>query len=104
MEFCFNNNLIVYCKKNSCEIFLVKLVEDWKLILDNKYVVGILLIDLLKVFDLFYLLLLLVKLWVYGFLESVIDMMRCYFIERKNRVWMRLGGYSEWREVSRGCL
>ena len=103
MEPRLNNNLTAYRKKNSCETSLVKLVEDWKLTLDNKQVVGILSTDLSKAFDSLHPPLLLAKLWAYGFSESAIDMMRCYFTERKNRVRMRSGGYSEWREASRGC-
>ena len=41
MEPRLNNNLTAYRKKNSCETSLVKLVEDWKLTLDNKHVVGV---------------------------------------------------------------
>ena len=102
MEPRLNNNLTAYRKKNSCETSLVKLVEDWKLTLDNKHVVGILSTDLSKAFDSLHPPLLLAKLWAYGFSESAIDMMRCYFTERKNRVRMK-SSYSEWREASRGC-
>ena len=42
MEPRLNNNLTAYRKKTSCETSLVKLVEDWKLTLDNKHVIGIL--------------------------------------------------------------
>ena len=94
MEPRLNNNLTAYRKKNSCETSLVKLVEDWKLTLDNKHVVGILSTDLSKAFDSLHPPLLLAKLWAYGFSESAMDMMRCYFNKRKNRVRMRSGGFS----------
>ena len=103
MEPRLNNNLTAYRNKNSSETSIVKLVEDWKLTLDNKHVVGILSTDLSKAFDSLHPPLLLAKLWADGFSESAIDMMRCYFTERKNRVRMRSGGFSEWREPSRRC-
>ena len=81
MEPRLNNNLTAYRKKNSSEISLVKLVEDWKLTLDNKHVVGILLTDLSKAFDSLHPPLLLAKLWAYGFSESATDMIRCYLTE-----------------------
>ncbi|PFX16582.1 RNA-directed DNA polymerase from mobile element jockey [Stylophora pistillata] len=102
MEPRLNRNLTAYRKKNSCEITLVKLVGDWKWTLDNKHVIGILSTDLSKAYDSLHPPLLLAKLWAYGFSESAIDM-RCYFTERKNRVRMRSGDFSEWRETSRGC-
>ena len=69
MEPRLNNNLTAYRKKNSCETSLVKLVEDWKLTLDNKHVVGILSTDLSKAFDSLHPPLLLAKvvgLWFLG--------------------------------------
>ena len=83
MEPRLSNNLTAYSNKNSCETSLVKLVEDWKLTLDNKHVVGILWTDLSKAFDSLHPPFLLTKLWAYGFSESAIDIMRCYFTEEK---------------------
>lgn len=37
-----NNNIIVYCEKKNCYIILIKLVEDWKRLLDDKKVNGVL--------------------------------------------------------------
>ena len=53
------------------------------LTLDNKHVVGILSTDLSKAFDSLHPPLLLAWRGAYGFSESAIDMMRCYFTERK---------------------
>lgn len=46
-----NRSLTAYRKKNSCETTLIKLVEDWKMSLDNKDMVDVLSTDLSKAFD-----------------------------------------------------
>ena len=98
-----NNNLTAYRKKNSCETSLVKLVEEWKMSLDNKNVIGILSTDLSKAFDSLYQPLLLAKLRAYDLADGALDMPRCYFAERRNRVRMGSGRFSEWRISTRGC-
>ena len=40
-----------YRKRYSCEITLVRLVEDWKRSLDNNHTVGVLSTDMSKAFD-----------------------------------------------------
>lgn len=49
----FSDVIIVYCIKNSCEIMLIRLIEIWRVELDSKRIVGILLLDMSKVFDFF---------------------------------------------------
>ncbi|CAB4012794.1 Hypothetical predicted protein [Paramuricea clavata] len=97
------NNLTAYRKKNSCETSLIKLVEDWKISLDNKTVVGVLTTDLSKAFDSLHPPLLLAKLKAYDLSEEALVMLRSYFTERKNRVRMRSGCRSQWRDSKRGC-
>lgn len=96
MELHLNNNLTAYFKKNSCKTSLVKLVEEWKMSLDSRNIVGILSTDLSKAFDSLHLPVLLTKLRAYDLSKDAIDMLRCYFAERKNRVRMRSGVLSEW--------
>lgn len=64
--------IIVYRKKYSCEIVLIGLVEDWRLVLDNKQKVFLLLMDMFKVFDLVFFLLIVVKFGVYGFNDKLL--------------------------------
>ncbi|CAB4005512.1 Hypothetical predicted protein [Paramuricea clavata] len=70
MEPKLENNLTAYRKKNSCETSLIKLVEDWKISLDNKTVVGVLTTDLSKAFDSLHPPLLLAKLKAYDLSED----------------------------------
>lgn len=58
-------------------------MENWKRVIDDCYIVGILFIDMFKVFDLLYFLLFLRKLDVYGFLMLFIGLIWLYFIEKK---------------------
>lgn len=65
--------MIVYRKKKcSCEIVLIGFVEDWRLVLDNKQKVFLLLMDMFKVFDLVFFLLIVVKFGVYGFNDKLL--------------------------------
>ena len=103
MEPRLNDNLTAYRKRNSCETTLVRLVEDWKHMLDNGEVIGMLSTDLSKAFDSLNPPLMLAKLRAYDFSEQSIQMMSSYFSCRKNRVRMGSSIVSEWRQAVRGC-
>lgn len=65
--------------------------------------VGLLSIDMSKVFDCFYYFLLFVKLEVYGFKNESIKLMKLYFMDCYNR--LRIGGIvSFWKRVKKGCF
>lgn len=100
-EIIFDNLMLVYLKWYSCEIILIWLVEDWKYGRDVGEIVVILLIDMSKVFDFVYLILYKVKLKVYGFCESVLNLMKFFFDGRKNRLWVGMV-ISSWKEIRRG--
>jgi len=90
-----------YRKTHSCETTLSRLIEDWRLSLDQKLSVGILSTDVSKAFDSLQQTLMLRKLQAYGFNKTT-DILRSYFQDRMNRD--RLGSLvSEWRSVDRGC-
>ena len=78
-----------YRKRYSCEITLVRLVEDWKRSLDNNHTVGVLSTDMSKAFDCLSPDLLLSKLQAYGLCSNSLALLKSYFTNRKNRV--RLG-------------
>ena len=59
-------SLSAFRKSYSCETVLVRLVEDWKALLDKHQVVGAMLLDLSKAFDCLPHRLLLAKLSAYG--------------------------------------
>ena len=58
--------LAAFRKGYSCETTVLKMVEDWKEALDNKRIVGAMLVDLSKAFDCLPHHLLLAKLHAYG--------------------------------------
>lgn len=92
-----------YRKTHSCETTLIRLIEDWRLSLDQKLSVGILSTDMSKAFDSLQQTLVLRKLQAYGFNNKATYILRSYFQDRMNRV--RLGSaVSEWRSVDRDAL
>ena len=91
-----------YRKKHSCEVALLDLIEDWKLALDNHYIVGILSTDMSKAFDSLYHSLIQAKLKAYGIGRSSLTLIDSYFANRYYRV--RLGPVtSDWEPATRGC-
>ena len=91
-----------YRKGHSCETALLKLVEDWKLAVDNGETVGIVSTDTSKAFDSLLPALLLNKLKAYNFSEKALSLIRSYLKHRKARV--KLGAIrSNWQNIKRGC-
>ena len=98
----FDPFISAYRKNYSCEIALVRLVEDWKQAMDEGQTISILSTDMSKAFDSLHPTLLLAKLKAYGFTQNALDLMKSYFKERMNRTKMRQVT-SEWKETKRGC-
>jgi len=67
------DKLPAYRKTHSCEINLIRVMEDWRKAMDNKECAGHLKSCILK-------------LEAYGFSDISLELMRSYFIERKNCV------------------
>ena len=65
----FGPSISAYRKMHSCEITIIRLTEEWKLVMDNKQVVGVLSTDMSKAFDSLESSLLINKLKAYGFSE-----------------------------------
>ena len=72
--------LTAYRKTHSGETTLINLIEHWRLARDNKQIVGTLTTDMSKALNSMHPALLLSKVRVYGFQESLIRLLHSYFI------------------------
>ena len=104
MEF-FNSilsiSLSAFRKQYSCETVLIRLVEDWKALLDKQQIVGAMLLDLSKAFDCLPHSLMIAKLEAYGFNKDACNLIHSYLINRKQRV--KIGdSRSEWLGLVKG--
>lgn len=66
--------------------------------------VGILFMDMFKVFDLVYWFLLLSKFKFYGFNDSFVNMLNSYLSDCYNRVRLGFFVISGWKSVVCGCF
>ena len=86
----FMNILSVYLsafrKRYGCHHVLLKMLEDWKLALENGEHVGCILMDLSKAFDCLPHKLLISKLHAYGMTDSACELIRQYLQCRQQRV------------------
>ena len=98
-----SNNLTAYQKGQSCETFLIGLVERWKQAVDNRNIVGVLSTDMSKAFDFLHPTLLINKLRACGFSNNSLALTRSYLRNRKNRVRISQDTSSGWYMTTRGC-
>ena len=94
-------NLSGYLKCHSCCTALLKMVEDWRLSVDNREGVAAVAVDLSKAFDSVCHSLFLAKLKAYGISDGAISLMSFYLRGRKQRVKLD-NVYSQWRSVNTG--
>ena len=94
-------NLSGYLTGHSCCTALLKMVEDWRLSLDNREAVATLAIDLSKAFDSVCHGLLIAKLRAYGFTDQALELMSNYLKDRRQRVKLD-GIYSDWKPTKVG--
>ena len=101
MENILSPDLCGFRKGYSSQHALIQLIENWRICLDNKGVVGTILMDLSKAYDCLPKDLLIAKLEAYGFSKSALSLIFDYLTNRKQRV--KVGStYSSWDEVIRG--
>ena len=94
-------SLSAFRKSFSCETVLIRLIEDWKALLDQHQVIGAMMLDLSKAFDCLPHRLLIAKLKAYGFDDNSCSLMHSYLLNRKQRV--KIGGFrSEWLNLRKG--
>ena len=96
--------LTAYHKTHSCETTLINLIEHWRLARDNKQIVGTLTTDniMSKALHSMHPALLLSKLRVYGFQESLIRLLCSYLYDHCNREKLA-SQKSSWRRVNYSC-
>ena len=78
--------LSAYRRGCSCETVLLPLIESWRQDLDKGKIVGSVMLDLSKAFDLIPHNLLLVKLRAYGLSTQSLNVIKDYLSGRKQRV------------------
>ena len=80
------NFIAAYRKTCSSSHVLIRLIENWKKYLNNKKIVGAILIDLSKSFDCIPRDLLIAKLHAYGFNKKALTFLYSYLKHRKQSV------------------
>lgn len=90
-----------YKKGHSTVTALAQMTDDWMKEIDDKKIVGSVLLDLSAAFDILDHHVLLNKLCCYGFEPSAVAWIESYLTERKYTVYFN-GSYSEQRDVSCG--
>ena len=78
--------MAAYRKKYSTNHGLIRLIENWKKTLDEKFLVGTVLMDLPKAFDCIPHDLLIAKLDAYGFSLKTVTFIYSYLKRRKQKV------------------
>ena len=86
MEKILPNFIAAYRKTYSSSHVLIRLIENWKKHLDNKKIVGTVLMDLSKIFDCFPHDLHIAKLHAYGFNKKVLTFLYSYLKRRKQSI------------------
>ena len=81
-----SNFIAAYRKTYSSSHVLIRLIENWKKHLDNKKIVGTVLMDLSKAFDCIPHDLLIAKLHAYGFNKKTFTFLYSYLKRRKQSV------------------
>ena len=97
----FSNFLCGFRKGFSTQTALIKLLQKWQHSLDQKGIIGTVLIDLSKAYDCIRHDLLLAKLEAYGFSNKSILLLLSYLKGRKQRVKL-FSTFSTWLEVNFG--
>ena len=72
--------------QHSCETALVNMIDSWLNALDNGKMVGVVLVDFKKAFDLVAHQILIDKLEVYGIKDDALSWFDTYLVNRKQRV------------------
>ena len=97
----FHPYLSAFRPKYGCQTTLLRIIEDWKMALDQNKFIGSILMDLSKAFDCLPHDLLLLKLKAYGVSNSALKLIKDYLSNRKQCV--RVGSsLSNWQNIYKG--
>ena len=97
----FNAYLSAFRPGYGCQSTLLRILEDWKQVLDDKKYVAAILMDLSKAFDCLPHDLLLLKLKYYGLSDSALKLIESYLTNRKQSV--KLGTFkSDFQSILKG--
>ena len=97
----FSKLLCGFRKGFSTQTALIRLIQKWQKCLDQKGIIGTVLIDLSKAYDCIQHSLLLAKLEAYGFSKNSLIFLKSYLKGRKQRVKI-LSSFSNWLWVNFG--
>ena len=97
----FSKYLSGFRQKYSCQSTLLRMIEEWKLALDNGNMVGSIAIDLSRAFDSLPHGLLLAKLYAYGVNIESCKLIASYLHNRHHRVKIH-DKRSDWLQINRG--
>ena len=96
-----NKLLCAFRKNYSCQSLLVKMVDEWKMALDKRYITGTVFMDLSKAFDCLPHGLLIAKCHAYGLSAPACELLTDYLSHRKQRV--KIGNTrSSWADLRKG--
>ena len=96
-----NKLLCAFRKNYSCQSLLVKMVDEWKMALDKRYITGAVFMDLSKAFDCLPHGLLIAKCHAYGLNVPACELLTDYLSHRKQRV--KIGNArSSWADLRKG--
>ena len=96
-------SLSAFRKLYSCKKVLVRLIEDWKSLLDKHKIVGAMLLDLSKAFDCLPHRSMIAKLHAYGFNENACKLIYSYLSNCRQRV--KIGeNCNSWLNITQGVL
>ena len=97
----FEDLLCAYRKNYSCQSVLVKMVDDWKVLLDKNHIIGAIFMDLSKAFNCLPHGIITAKLQAYGLSRNACDLSASYLSNRHQRVKIQ-SSRSEWRVLRKG--
>ena len=98
----FLSNLLCGFRKNfNTQHALIRMLEKWKMGLDNGESIGAIFMDLSKAFDCIKHYLLLAKLHAYGFNREALSLIHSFLENRQQRVKIN-GSFSKFQNLSLG--
>ena len=97
----FSDLLTGFRRNHSTQHCLIKTLEKWKHLLDNRYNIGVLFMDLSKAFDVLNHSFLLAKLDAHGFSLKSTTFIQSYLNKRMQKVYVN-NNFSAWEDIYSG--